>query len=251
MQVERPTSRSPSRPIADPRLRIVAVLMLAFCFSTLHGALPLALMLALTLGLVHLSGAGFGRLMRSLRVPGLVVAALVALLPVTSGDTVLTALGPIRLRAEGLEAALGIALRFLCIFALVIVFLATLPSPRLVAGLRGLGLPALMIDMALLTLRHIEDLRADFARREVAMRLRGAPKGVWRGVFRARGWMIASLLLHSHARSERVWHAMILRGHGAPGAAPPDTLTASRGDKAWLAVLIAAAALLFTLEALS
>jgi hypothetical protein len=39
---------------------------------------------------------------------------------------------------------------------------------------------------------------------------------------------VASLILRSHARSDRVWHAMRLRGHGAPTAAPPTPFP--RGD---------------------
>lgn len=242
---------APERPIADPRLRILAVLVLAFSFSALHEPLPLALMAVLTLALVRLSGVGFGSLARRLRLPGVVVAALVAVLPWTSGETVLASVGPLALRAEGTAAAVAIALRFLCIFTLVVLFLGALPLPRLIAALRGLGLPALMVDMALLTLRHIEDLRADLARMQVAMRLRGAPRGFWRGRFRATGWLLASLLLRSHARSERVYHAMILRGHGAPGAAPPEAFDKGPGDARCLAALVVAAALLVTIEQLA
>lgn len=242
---------APARPIVDPRLRIVAVLLLAFSFSVLHEPLPLALMAILTLALVRLSRVGLGSLARRLRVPGVVVAALVAVLPLTSGETVLASLGPLALRAEGMAAALGIALRFLCIFTLVVLFLGALPLPRLIAALRALGLPALMVDMALLTLRHVEDLRSDLGRMQVAMRLRGAPRGFWRARFRATGWVLASLLVRSHARSERVYHAMILRGHGAPGAAPPDAFARSPTDGVWLTALTAAAAFLVAIEQLA
>lgn len=237
--------------IDDARLRIVAVLVLAFCYSTLHGAVPLALMIGLTGMLVALSGTSPATLARKLRLPGMVVAGLVVILPFTSGETVLADLGPVTLRAEGLAAAAAIALRFLCIFSLIVVFLGAVPLPRLIVGMRGLGLPALMVDMALLTLRHIEDLRADLARRAVSMRLRGAPQGFWRGLFRARGWMLASLLLHSHARSERVWQAMLLRGHGAPGMATIGGGPPSVRDKLWLTALIAVALCLLATEHLT
>lgn len=242
----------PARPIADPRLRIVAVVVLAFSYSALHDPLALSLMLAFTLGVVCASGINLAALARRLRVPGLVVAGLVVVLPMTSGDTVLAALGPVTLRAEGVAAAGGIALRFLCIFTLIVVFLGTLPVPQLIGGLHGLGLPAPLVDMALLTLRHLEDLRADLARIQVAMRLRGAPAGgmTWirGGGLRATGWMLASMLLRSHARSERIYHAMILRGHGAPGAALPETRPVSRTDKAWLTVFFGLAAGLLVAE---
>ncbi|MBR2655097.1 MAG: cobalt ECF transporter T component CbiQ [Loktanella sp.] len=236
-------------PVSDPRLRIVAVLALAFTFSALHGAVALVLMVALTLTLIWLSGTTTGALLRALRLPGLVVAGLVAILPFTSGDSFLATFGPLTLRAEGAAAAAGIALRFLSIFALVVVFLGALPLTHLIGALRGLGLPALLVDMALLTLRHIEDLRHDLARMQIAMRLRGGQ--VWLARLRSTGWLLASLLLRSHARSERIYHAMILRGHGAPGAALPDTSAVSRSDKIVLAMLFALAASLLAIEHLA
>lgn len=236
-------------PITDPRLRVAALLTLAFGFSALHAPAALALMVVATLGLVWWSGTPARRLLRALRLPGVVVAGLVVILPFTSGDHVIAAVGPLTLRAEGLAAATGITLRFVAIFTLIVVFVGALPLSHLIGALRGLGLPTLLVDMALLTLRHIEDLRHDLARMQTAMRLRGGYG--WLGRFRATGWLLASLLLRSHARSERVYHAMILRGHGATGAALPDAATVPRADKWALAGLIALAASLLVVDHLA
>ncbi|TVR97558.1 MAG: cobalt ECF transporter T component CbiQ [Rhodospirillales bacterium] len=234
-------------PIADPRLRILALVVLAFGFSALTDPRALALMVVLTVALAWRFGLPPAVLARRLRWPGVVVCGLVILLPLLSGETVLVRLGPLSVRAEGLEAALGIALRFLCIVAAAAALLAPVPLPRLVAALRALGLPALMADMALLMLRHIEELRQGLSRMRVAMRLRGAPTGFWSGQFRGIGWALASLLLRSHAQSERIYHAMILRGHGAAEAAP-ERFRASPGDWSALAVLVAAGTGLLVLE---
>ena len=236
-----------STPIADVRLRVVALLVIAFSFSTLHAPLALWLMVIFTVLLVRAFGLGFAELARRLRLPGLVVGGLVAVLPFASGETVLAALGPLSLRAEGLAAATGIALRFLCIIATAAALLGQIPVERLIAALRALKLPPLMADMALLTLRHIEDLRQALNRMRVAMRLRGARQGFWQGQFRATGWALASLLLRSHARSERIYHAMILRGHGTPGATTA-AFHASRSDLAWLAAVVASMVTLLALE---
>ncbi len=235
-------------PITDPRFRIMALLVLAFGFSTLHAPGALALMVLVTLTAAWAFGLSPGALLQGLRLPGLVVGALVAILPFTSGDTVLATLGPLTLRAEGLAAAAGVALRFLCIFALVIALLGSMPMPRLIAALQALGLPGIMTDIALLTLRHIEDLRRDLGRMRIAMRLRGAAPGFRHSQFRIMGWALASLLLHSHARSDRIYRAMILRGHGAPGAAPPPPFRASRSDMAAMILLLAVGALPVALE---
>jgi cobalt/nickel transport system permease protein len=236
-------------PISDPRLRIVSVLVLAFTFSALRGPTALALMVVVTMALLRLSRTSFAQLLHALRFPGLVVAALVAALPFTTGDTSIATVGPLSLRAEGLAAATGIALRFLSIFTLIIVFLGALPVTHLIAALRSLGLPALLVDMALLTLRHIEDLRHDLARMQTAMRLRGGNR--WLGRFRSTGWLLASLLLRSHARSERVYHAMILRGHGAIDAALPESVPVPRSDRIALLALLSLAVGLLVAEHLA
>ncbi len=235
-------------PIRDPRLRLVALAVLAFAFSALHAPAALAAMLVLTAGLTRAFGLTTRALARTLRWPALVVGGLVLVLPVAAGQTEVLRLGPVALRAEGIAAAATIVLRFLCIFALVAALIAPVPMPRLISAMRGLGLPTLMADMALLTLRHAEDLRRDFARMRLSMRLR-APRGA-RPPLRTTGWALASLILRSHARSDRVWHAMRLRGHGAPTAAPPAPVPRGAHDRAALVTLVVSALALLVLDRL-
>jgi len=244
-------------PLRDPRLRILAAVVLAFTFSALQGALALGMMVLLTAGLVMASDLSVRKLARALHLPGLVVAGLVVVLPFASGATALVQIGPLTLTREGLLVASVIALRFVCIFTMVAVFLGTMPMPQILRGLRGLrglGLPDLMVDMALLTLRHIGDLQQDLARMQLAHRLRGGSQGQrWFAVaqFKATGWILANLLLRSHARSARVYHAMILRGHGAADAAPLDPLVAPRSDKLVMIALFAIAGALFGIDRLT
>jgi cobalt/nickel transport system permease protein len=225
---------------------MIAVLGLAFVFSSLQGGIALAGMAVVTLILVALSGQRLRPFLLRLRWPGLVVAGVVLMLPFTYGTTPLNAFG---LRAEGTVMAGTIALRFLCIFALVTSWLGVLTNPQLVAGLRGLGLPPVMTDMAMLALRHLADMRGHLARRETAMRLRGAARRA--GLLQVRGWMLASLLLDAQLRSERVWQAMRLRGHGAAGAAPVVLPRPGPKDHVWCAGLAAAAVLLLGAEHLA
>lgn len=235
----------PDLRLDDPRLRIVATGVTAFAFSTLGKPVPLALMAGLTCVLVVGSGIGIGELTRRLRVPGLMLGALIMTLPFTSGTTVVASLGPLSLRAEGLAAALTIALRFLCIMSVAAALIATLGPARLIAGLRGLRVPALITDMAMLTLRHIDELRHELARMRLSMWLRGAPAGFRRGQFRAGGWALASLLLRAHARSDRIYQAMLLRGHGAKTAPLPQFVAPAPAEKrALIALMIALGALI-------
>lgn len=237
-------------PIEDVRLRVIALLLIAFCFSTVQSLVSLAMMVAFSLFSVWAFRVQFRDLGRRLRVPGLVVSGLIVVLPLASGETVLLALGPAELHAEGLESAIEISVRFICIVAVATALLSSVPISKLVSALRALGLPGLMADMALLTLRHVEDLRDDLKRMHTAMRQRGAPSGFWKKQFRATGWALASLLLRSHARSEQIYYALILRGHGTKGVAPMEFNT-TRSDLVAMAVLTIGVAFLLALEHLT
>lgn len=237
--------------LADTRLRLIGLMALAFCFSSLHSMVALGAMVGITGLILTLFGPPVSELASRLRFPGLAIAGLVVFLPLMSGQTILATFGPITLRAEGLASAIGIALRFLCIFSVMIALVGAVSVQRLIAALRALAVPAMLTDMALLALRHLEDLRGEFARMRIAMRLRGAQAGYRHGQFQATGWALASLLLRSHARSERVYHAMILRGHDAPGAAPAATFSAKPADWIVFLVLILAGVGLVVLDRLA
>lgn len=239
--------------LRDPRLRILAATGLAFSFSALQGGFALAGMLVLTAGLVALADLTLRHWGRALRLPGLVVAGLVLVLPLTTSGAIWVQIGPLSLTQEGLEAAITIALRFLCIFTIITLFLTTLPVAHLLYGLRGLGVPAILVDMALLAWRHIGDLQQDLARMRLANRLRGGGRGPWlrRADLGAKGWILASLFLRSHGRSERIYHAMILRGHGAPDTALPDRTRPARADIHRMTALFAIALALVALDRLT
>jgi cobalt/nickel transport system permease protein len=150
---------------------------------------------------------------RRLRAPFGLAAVFVLGLGLAAGDSVALRLGPVLLHREGLHAGTMIAARMLTIVAVVWLLLGRLSPQALADGLRGLGLPALMADMTLLTLRYLDTARAELARAELARRLRGGPTG-WRAL-PDRAMILAAGLIRAQDRAERVWSAMRLRGHGA------------------------------------
>ncbi len=210
----------------SPRARLILALVLAFGFASVQGLAVLPLVMALALGVVLAFGAG-RVVLRRMRAPLVLVLGIVLVLPVISGPTVLAQIGPLALRLEGLQAAALIAGRLLSIVAVTLALLATLSPFDLVAGLRALRVPALMTDLALLTLRYLEEVTAELRRGAIARRLRGGKRG-WQALpDHALG--LASSLIRAQARSERLWAAMRLRGYGmAPG---PDAASLQRFER--------------------
>ena len=203
---------------SDPRARLLAALALAFGFASVRDVALVPVIATLALG-VTLAAEEPRATLRRLRGPALLALAFVAILPLVSGPTVLWEAGPVRLRAEGLEAGFLIGGRLVSIVAVTLALLAPVSPLRLAAGLRGLGVPATMADLALLTLRYFEELRGEIARVRLARRLRGGRDG-WRGVGE-HGLVLAALVIRSQRRSERIWAAMRLRGYDAIAAPPP------------------------------
>lgn len=217
----------------SPRARLILALVLAFGFAAVQGLAVLPLVMALAVGVVLVFGAG-RMVLRRMRAPMLLVLGLTLVLPLISGSTVLAQIGPVALRLEGLQAAALIAGRLLSIVAVTVALLATLSPFDLVAGLRALRVPALMTDLALLTLRYLDEVTTELRRASIARSLRGGKRG-WRAL-PDHALLLATSLIRAQARSERLWAAMRLRGYGTGLALPNSPLHA----RDWAAITGAA-----------
>lgn len=223
-----------SRP-ADPRVRLVMAVMLAFSMASVGNVVMVPLLGAVALAVLACSRADAAQVRSRLRGAGVVALALVLVLPFVAGDRVLWQAGALRWHADGLATALVMGARLLAIVTVTLALLVPVAPFRLVAGARALGVPALMADLALLTLRYLDELRAELARAMLARRLRGG-KGGWRGL-PEYGVLLASALIRGQRRAERVWAAMRLRGYGAAAAMPG--LPPLAGRDIWAMVWVA------------
>jgi cobalt/nickel transport system permease protein len=160
-----------------------------------------------------------GFLLNRLRYPGLFIAAVVILLPLTAGETVIWRWGWLSLRLEGLEAMGLVVCRFLSILTLGFILLGTTPFLKLIRAMRALRMPAILADMTLLSYRYLFEVADTLTTMQKAMGLRGF--GQQQGWLRLRtktlkqlASLTGSLLIRSYERSERVYKAMRLRGYG-------------------------------------
>ena len=190
----------------SPRLKLVSLLVLMFAFATVRQPILIPWMLGLAAGLYLLSGLPLAFLGQRLSYPGLFVLALVVLLPLTVGDTVLGQWGWLTLRQEGLEATLLIVGRFLSILTLGFILLGTTPFLTLLQAMRSLGLPTILADMTLLSYRQ--------ALQQLAM-------------------LAGNLLIRSYEQSERVYKAMRLRGYGYGVKRPKPSLADQPSPLSW------------------
>lgn len=198
------------------RPKILSLLALMFAIAMIRHLVLIPGVLAIVGVLYMTSGLSWSYLLRRLPYPGVLIVAMVGLLPWISGDTILWQWGLLTLRLEGLQAALLVAGRFLAILTTGFILLGTTPFLDMLKALRSLGMPPLLTDMALLTYRYLFDIANQLATMQLAMKLRGY--GLLRQTLRCQWRQLAalfgSLLLRSYERSQRVYKAMRLRGYG-------------------------------------
>ena len=228
----------------DPRLRLLALVLLAFAYSSIKSLRAVPLMLITTGCFWVLCGLPIRYLLRRLRYPSALVLVLVAVLLFGRGTTPLYTLGFLRIRHEGLHAAMLVAARFYAILTLAIACFSVSPLLAHIAAMRALGVPFIMADMALLMVRYLEVLKQDLHNMHVSMRLRGFQNKGWSlATIKTTSWLAASLLLRSYERADGVYKAMRLRGYGQPHAYQAKTPLRGSDWAAFAAVVLLAAGL--------
>ena len=149
-------------------------------------------------------------------------SAFVAIgLPFLGGSETIIVLG-VHLSVKGLWILAGAAMKSVLGAAALALLVSTTPFAKLLAALRGLGAPALFMDLLALTYRYIFVLVDEGMRLRRAAVARGyAPR--WLPQAAIVGRLVGSLFIRSFERAERVYGAMRLRGYSSrmPTAAAP------------------------------
>jgi cobalt/nickel transport system permease protein len=231
-------SKSPSQHL-DARVKLV--LALAFILTT--ALVPQAawavylLLFSLVTSALILSELAPGRIyLRSLIALPFAFAALPLIFTLPGQAWFSMNLGQIHLTATttGAVRALSILIKVWLSVQAGILLSATTPQTALLAAMRALKLPRLLVSVMGLMWRYLDLLLGEARRLMRARDSRSAssPSGsrraggslVWRA--RVTGGMAGSLMLRSLERSERVYQAMLARGYdGEPREARHQTLT--------------------------
>lgn len=234
----------------DPRAKLLIALAALLAIVTARGALlPLAF-LALALGAVAALRVPLRLVAARLTAPLAIVALLVALKTLLTGETALgsfTLAGwTVTARAEGLREGLLIGTRVLGAVSVLLLLGIVTPAHRIFQSLRWLRVSRDWLEVAILMYRYIFVLLDRVAALAAAQRLRLG--------YRERGRALESLsvlagatLVHSFEQAQRTHAAMRLRGYDGTMPFGPLPALASR-DRAILALGLAAVAAARLLE---
>mgnify|MGYP000969635816 CR=1 FL=1 len=219
----------------DPRVK--AVLALGLILSAALApvkAWPIYLLLAsLSLSAAILSELGVARVLRRSALALPFMFAALPLVATTPGlPVVQSALGPweVCITSEGLEYFLSIVVKSWISVQTAVVLVGSTPFPALMAALRALRIPRLLVAVSGLMWRYLfvfsdealRLMRAREARSSVPLRGqagahaalrsgRGGRSMLWRA--RVTGGMVGNLFLRAFERAGRIHAAMLARGY--------------------------------------
>ena len=198
----------------DARVKLVCMATWIVCAVTLpSGTHVLAGVYgAILLALLALHRSLAGRFVRRC-LPALpLVGVICLLLPLLKSGEAVWQWGILVVSREGLHMALRVAAVALLSVGAVALVWATTPQEALLIGLRGVGLPNLVVGVLGFMLRYLEVLRPELHRLTDARAARtvgaGGPGGL-----RSGANVVGTLLLRAHDRAERVADAMAARGY--------------------------------------
>lgn len=129
-----------------------------------------------------------------------------------SGETISLFGGHLELSVAGSWLLLGVIMKSLLGAAALIWLAMTTPFAALLCGLRGMGVPIILVDVLTLTYRYLFVLVEEASRLRRAAAARGyRPR--WLGQALLIGRLIGQLFVRAYERAERVHRAMLLRGY--------------------------------------
>lgn len=199
----------------DVKGKLIGLLAVIFAYAWVEDLRLIPGILITTIILYFLSKLPLSFLLNRLTYPGLFILGIVALLPLTSGETILGQWGPFSLRQEGCLAAILIVSRFLAMFTTGVVLFGTHPFITTIKAMRSLGLSPILADMILLSYRYLFELGHQLTMMQRATQLRGfQPRKITRRNLQVYAALAGSLLVRSYQQAEEVYKAMQLRGYG-------------------------------------
>ena len=200
----------------NPRTKFISLFIIIIGFSLVQDLRLVPFMLLITAGIFSASRLPLPFLLSRLRYPGIFLGALIVILPLFTGETVIFRLGFLSIQSEGVAYMLLVVSRFISILTVSLVIFGTSTFLTTVTTLRSMGIPSILADMLMLTVRYIFEIADSLTRMQRAMKLRGfqLTKLDKRGATQLAGLM-GSLLIRSYEQAERVYKAMRLRAYGA------------------------------------
>lgn len=215
IQTARPGLREPLLKLADPRLKIVAVLAWSFLLALTQQIEAALAGLAGSAILIFISGSSPKTVLKRLLAVNLFILFLWPVLPFSFSypGEVIAVLGPLEVTRQGLDLAYLLTIKGNAVAMGAIAFFGSSSVYELSAAARQLGASEKMIAIFVLMFRYIQVIGQEYARLHMAMKIRGFRPAMTMHSYRSYANLIGMLLVRSLDRAVRIHAAMRCRGY--------------------------------------
>ena len=177
--------------------------------SRLSSLIWAGLFVGILLGLAQL---GPRRVLRQILLANYFILLLVLVLPFTYPGKVLYSFGPFSLTKEGAIYALTIFLKSNLILTSLVLLLSTTSVFTLAHALHHLHVSEKLVQLIFFSSRYVHVIHREYQKLMAAIKLRGFVPRTNFYTYKTYAYLVASLLIKSYDRSERVYKAMLCRG---------------------------------------
>jgi cobalt/nickel transport system permease protein len=196
---------------ADPRLKIIAALLITLVIALCRSFVTASCGLLLSLVLIFCARLDCVLVLRRLLVVNFFTAFLWITLPLTYGGQTLMSLGPLAISGPGVSMAALITLKTNCIVLAFLALVSTSTISSLGHALGKLGVPEKLCLLLLFSYRYIIVIGQEFQRLARAAKIRSFVPRTNVHTYRTYAYLFAMTLVKSWNRAQRVQQAMVLR----------------------------------------
>lgn len=196
----------------DPRTRVFCGFLLAFT-TAISQSLPLLTMfLLLAVGFVLLAKISLKKVLKRIIALESFMIFLLLFLPFTTPGNELFLVFGLSASQEGLMHAVQIIVKANAVVLFLIALVGTMNATILGHALVYFKVPKKLIYILLFMVRYLDVIGKEYVRIKRAMTARAYVMHFNRHTWRATGYLVGMLLVHSLERSERIMDAMKCRG---------------------------------------
>lgn len=199
-------------PRLDPRTRLVATITLCIAVGALREPAALGLALGAVLGWALATGQSARRLMLQLAAVTVAISPLLLTLLWSTPGEVRWRIGVLGLTAEGVELALQILFKVNALVIFTTACLGSVDQFRLAHALTCFGVSRKIALLMMLVHRYFHVVLDEYRRLRRALKIRNFQPRLDRHTLWTFGTVVASLVVKSVDRSQRIQAAMKCRG---------------------------------------
>ena len=200
----------------DAALKIPAVFLLMMAMAFTRNQLLTFILPGIAFAFFIWSGISFKLLLTRLRAPLILLLFVSLFMMLFSGGENLIVFGFVKLKLPGSVQAMNMVIRVSSIITVGIVMVHTTALPGLSGKIKRMHIPALLVDIGVMTGRYIMVIGEDYGKMKNSRNLRGYKQSRSIGqFFRVIVPTAATILVRGFDQSEMVFHAMHMRGYGS------------------------------------